>query len=307
MACGELATAAQERIPLTILLVDDGGYGMLRFDAERASARSPSASTSPRRTSSRSRDAFGIDARARAARRARAGARRARRAARADDDRRRGARCARPRTPRRAGTAPPRRRPHDGHHRSDHQLAHRRRAAGGHRPDAHDAQSGAPGRGRGARRARRRRARSLRRARAARAAQPAWAAVPAPVRGEAIANLSRLVEDNKRGARRARHAGDRQAARRGARRGPGGHRHLPLLPRRGPAPLRADGSQRDARQAPLHLPRAGRRRGDHHRRQLPGRRAELVHRAGAAVRQRRRLEAGRLRDGAARTRWRGWR
>jgi thiamine pyrophosphate-dependent acetolactate synthase large subunit-like protein len=31
-ACGELATVAQERIPLTVLIVDDGGYGMLRFD-----------------------------------------------------------------------------------------------------------------------------------------------------------------------------------------------------------------------------------------------------------------------------------
>jgi thiamine pyrophosphate-dependent acetolactate synthase large subunit-like protein len=31
-ACGELATMLQERIPLTIVLVDDGGYGMLRFD-----------------------------------------------------------------------------------------------------------------------------------------------------------------------------------------------------------------------------------------------------------------------------------
>ena len=36
MGCGELATIAQERIPLTILLVDDGGYGMLRFDQQRA-------------------------------------------------------------------------------------------------------------------------------------------------------------------------------------------------------------------------------------------------------------------------------
>jgi acetolactate synthase-1/2/3 large subunit len=35
-ACGELATAVQERVPLTIVLVDDGGYGMLRFDQERA-------------------------------------------------------------------------------------------------------------------------------------------------------------------------------------------------------------------------------------------------------------------------------
>ncbi len=31
-ACGELATVAQERIPLTAVIVDDGGYGMLRFD-----------------------------------------------------------------------------------------------------------------------------------------------------------------------------------------------------------------------------------------------------------------------------------
>jgi acetolactate synthase-1/2/3 large subunit len=31
-ACGELATVAQERLPLTTVIVDDGGYGMLRFD-----------------------------------------------------------------------------------------------------------------------------------------------------------------------------------------------------------------------------------------------------------------------------------
>jgi thiamine pyrophosphate-dependent acetolactate synthase large subunit-like protein len=35
-ACGELATVVQERIPLTIVLVEDGGYGMLRFDQELA-------------------------------------------------------------------------------------------------------------------------------------------------------------------------------------------------------------------------------------------------------------------------------
>jgi acetolactate synthase-1/2/3 large subunit len=35
-ALGELATIAQERAPLTVLLVDDGGYGMLRFDQEVA-------------------------------------------------------------------------------------------------------------------------------------------------------------------------------------------------------------------------------------------------------------------------------
>jgi thiamine pyrophosphate-dependent acetolactate synthase large subunit-like protein len=31
-AAGELATVAQEQIPLTAVIVDDGGYGMLRFD-----------------------------------------------------------------------------------------------------------------------------------------------------------------------------------------------------------------------------------------------------------------------------------
>jgi len=35
-ACGELATVVQERIPLTLVIVDDGGYGMLRFDQELA-------------------------------------------------------------------------------------------------------------------------------------------------------------------------------------------------------------------------------------------------------------------------------
>jgi len=34
-AVGELATAAQEQIPLTAVIVDDGGYGMLRFDQDR--------------------------------------------------------------------------------------------------------------------------------------------------------------------------------------------------------------------------------------------------------------------------------
>jgi acetolactate synthase-1/2/3 large subunit len=29
---GDLATAAQERLPVTVVLVDDGGYGMLAYD-----------------------------------------------------------------------------------------------------------------------------------------------------------------------------------------------------------------------------------------------------------------------------------
>ena len=35
-ACGELATMAQERLPFTAVIVDDGGYGMLRYDQDVA-------------------------------------------------------------------------------------------------------------------------------------------------------------------------------------------------------------------------------------------------------------------------------
>jgi thiamine pyrophosphate-dependent acetolactate synthase large subunit-like protein len=35
-ACGELATVVESGIPLTVVLVDDGGYGMLRFDQQLA-------------------------------------------------------------------------------------------------------------------------------------------------------------------------------------------------------------------------------------------------------------------------------
>jgi acetolactate synthase-1/2/3 large subunit len=33
-ACGDLATVAQEELPLTVIIVDDGGYGMLRYDQD---------------------------------------------------------------------------------------------------------------------------------------------------------------------------------------------------------------------------------------------------------------------------------
>ncbi|WP_439660703.1 thiamine pyrophosphate-binding protein [Lentzea sp. HUAS TT2] len=35
-ACGDLATLRQEGLPLTVVLVDDGGYGMLRYDQQIA-------------------------------------------------------------------------------------------------------------------------------------------------------------------------------------------------------------------------------------------------------------------------------
>ncbi|MDN5917191.1 MAG: thiamine pyrophosphate-binding protein [Pseudonocardia sp.] len=36
MGLGELATLVQERLPVTVLVVDDAGYGMLRYDQDRA-------------------------------------------------------------------------------------------------------------------------------------------------------------------------------------------------------------------------------------------------------------------------------
>lgn len=39
MALGELATLVRERVPVTVLVVDDGGYGMLRHDQRRAGDR----------------------------------------------------------------------------------------------------------------------------------------------------------------------------------------------------------------------------------------------------------------------------
>ena len=135
---------------------------------------------------------------------------------------------------------------------------------------------------------------------AARAAQREWAAVPAPVRGRAIQQLGRLVEDNKEALSRlvTREIGKPYAESLGEVQeivdtcnffvGEGRRLYGQTVP------------VGDVRQAAVHLPQPGRRGGDHHRRQLPGRRALLVPRPGAAVRQRRGLEAGRVRAGDGR-------
>ena len=78
--------------------------------------------------------------------------------------------------------------------------------------------------------------------------------MPAPARGRVIAQVGRLVEANKEALARAGHARDRQALPRGAGRGAGDRRHLRLLPRRGPAALRADRAVGDAGQAAVHVP-----------------------------------------------------
>ena len=136
--------------------------------------------------------------------------------------------------------------------------------------------------------------------RAARAAQHGWAAVPAPVRGRAIQQIGRLVEDNKEALARlvTREIGKPYAESLGEVQEIVDTCDFFVV--RGPPAVRADGAVGDARQAAVHVPQAGGRGGDHHRRQLPGRRAVLVPRAGAAVRQRGRLEAGRVRAGARR-------
>ena len=183
---------------------------------------------------------------------------------------------------------------------------HRRRQAGCRRPgwaiDLHQPSQHLRDRGRGA--ARRRlhvRRRLPRRARcAARVGQGPRARARPRDRQRRSSH-----GDQQGGALAPGHARGRQAVRRIARRGAGDHRHLRLLHRRGPAPVRPDRAVGDAEQAALHVPHAGRRRRDHHRRQLPGRRACVVPGAGDPVRQRGRLEAGRVlacarrRDGQA--------
>ena len=90
-ACGELATMAQEQLPLTAVIVDDGGYGMLRYDQELAGdetygvdLRTPDFAALAASFGIRARD------RRRARRRVRRGARPARRRRRAERARRAG-------------------------------------------------------------------------------------------------------------------------------------------------------------------------------------------------------------------------
>ena len=115
--------------------------------------------------------------------------------------------------------------------------------------------------------------------RAARAAQREWAAVPAPVRGKVIKQIGRLVEDNKEALARlvTREIGKPYPESLGEVQeiidtcdfflSEGRRLYGQTVP------------SRDAGQAAVHLPHAGRRRGDHHGRQLPGGRAVLVPRA----------------------------
>ena len=130
---------------------------------------------------------------------------------------------------------------------------------------------------------------------AARSAQREWARVPAPVRGRAIQQLGRLVEDNAEIARPDHDPRDRQAAGRGPRLRAGGRGHLQLLRLGGPTALRDDGPVRAPGQAAVHVPQPGRRRGDRHGGELPGRGPVLVPRPVAPVRERGGLEAGRVR------------
>ena len=65
---------------------------------------------------------------------------------------------------------------------------------------------------------------------AAKAAQPSWAAVPAPVRGQVVAAIGRIVADNADALARPGHPGGGQAAGGGPGRGAGDRRHVRLLP-----------------------------------------------------------------------------
>ena len=96
-AAGELATVAQEKIPLTLVIVDDGGYGMLRYDQDvtrRRPLRRRSRHARLRRARALVRDPRAAGRRAR--RRVRRRARRARARPRAERARRAHARAADP-------------------------------------------------------------------------------------------------------------------------------------------------------------------------------------------------------------------
>ena len=106
-----------------------------------------------------------------------------------------------------------------------------------------------------ARRGRARRRRHLRR-RGPRAPRrrsrrgPRARAGPRPRDPSSSAASSRTTRRRSPGSSPARSASRSRVARRGA----GGHRHLQLLPGRGPPALRHDGPERDARQAAVHVP-----------------------------------------------------
>ena len=130
----------------------------------------------------------------------------------------------------------------------------------------------------------------------------AWAGVPAPVRGRVIAAIGRLVEANAEALARlvTREIGKPIAEALGEVQeiidtcdfflGEGRRLYGQTVPSEMP----------DKQLFTFRVPVGG-GRGDH-RRQLPGRGAVLVPRAGAAVRQRRRVEAGRVRRGLRPTR-----
>ena len=136
--------------------------------------------------------------------------------------------------------------------------------------------------------------------RAARAAQRDWAAIPAPVRGNAIKEIGRLVEENKEALARlvTREIGK------------------PYPESLGEVQeivdtcdfFLSEGRRLYGMTVPSEMPdkqlftfrNAGGRGGHHHGWELPRGRALLVHRARAALRQRGGLEAGRVRARARR-------
>ena len=173
---------------------------------------------------------------------------------------------------------------------SDHRLLRRRHVA--RRRPGRPADLGRPGHRRAGRRGPAGRRGGLRRGLPRRPRRPARLGGHPGARARAGGRAHRPDRRGQQGSPgRAGHPGDRQAAGRVPRRGAGSDRHLLVLRGRGAAPLRPDRAQRDARQAAVHVPGAGRRRGDRHGGQLPGRRAVLVRGARAAVRQRRGVEA----------------
>ena len=131
--------------------------------------------------------------------------------------------------------------------------------------------------------------------RAARAAQAEWAATPAPVRGNAIKQIGRLVEDNKEALARllTREIGKPYPESLGEVQEIVDTCDFFLSEGRRLYGMTVPSEMPDKQLFTFRNPVG--RGGDHHRRELPGGGALLVHRARAPLRERGGLEAGRVR------------
>ena len=127
---------------------------------------------------------------------------------------------------------------------------------------------------------------------AAERAYCSWRLVPAPKRAEMLFAAGADHRGAQRGLRARHDARDGQGARGDTRRRAGSDRHDLLHGGRGPPPVRSDRAVRAARQVRDVGATAARRVLDHHAVEFPDGDSVVEDRAGARVRQHRRVQAG---------------